>query len=94
MYGWQFELGSLTSSDRLGAHGRSREQAQEYVERLIRTVGEEPDPTANVVEWWQLSRDERYQRFDLVERGLYDLDATHPELGANRPDDPAASSPH
>ncbi len=32
-------------------------------------VGEEPDPTANVVEWWQLSRDERYQRFDLVERG-------------------------
>jgi hypothetical protein len=78
---------------RLQAQGRSREQTQEYVERLIRTVGEEPDPTAHVVQWWRLSRDERYQRFDLVERGLYDLDATHPERGANLPDDPAASSP-
>lgn len=70
----------------------SPERAREYVERRIREVGEAPDPGAHVVQWWQLSLDEQYQRYALVERDLHELEAAHPELGDHLTDDTATSS--
>lgn len=64
----------------LREHGFSPERTREYVERVIQEVGEEPDSNAKVVQWWQLGLDERYQRYELVERGLYELKDVHPEI--------------
>lgn len=61
--------------------GRSPERTREYIERRIREVGEEPDPAAHVTPWRRLSPDEVYQRYDLVERGLHELEAADAELG-------------
>jgi hypothetical protein len=77
--------------------GLSPERTRAYVERLIREVGEEPDPGVEVVQWWQLSLDERYQRYELVERGVYELGTAHtahPEFGDTSTEGTSKPAPH
>ncbi len=44
-------------------------------------AGEEPDSTSHVEPWWRLSLDEVYQRCDLIERGVHEMEAAHAGLG-------------